>query len=332
MKICIYGAGAVGILLGARLARQGAEVSVVARGETLAAIQQKGLGLQTAAGIEYYPVTVSADPATLGVQDLIIIAVKQPALDAVSRALAPLMGSGTRVLLAMNGVPWWFFDGLPGQYQGLTLERVDPDGQLRQRIPTAQVLGCVVHLACSTPQPGVSFNPFGNRLIIGRPAGPAEHMDNLIRERLQAAGFEVEWSSGIQQDIWFKLWGNMTMNPVSALTRATSDKVLDDELVNAFCSNAMQEAAAIGAVIGCPIDQTPQARNAVTRKLGAMRTSMLQDADAGKTLEVDALIGVVHEIGIRTGIATPNISALYGLIRLYAASAAGAGVRPSAAG
>ncbi|HPQ95542.1 MAG: 2-dehydropantoate 2-reductase [Thiothrix sp.] len=318
MKICIYGAGAVGILLGAGLARAGNDVSVVARGETLVAIQQNGLGLQTPDGIEYCPATASADPAALGPQDLIIIAVKQPALDAVSRSLAPLMAAHTQVLLAMNGVPWWFFDGLSGEYQGMTLKRVDPDGQLRQRIPSAQVLGCVVHLACSTPQPGVSFNPFGKRLIIGRPRGNTEAVDTAVRERLQAARFEVEWSARIQQDIWYKLWGNMTMNPVSALTKATSDKVLDDELVNAFCSRAMEEAAMIGDLIGCPIDETPQARNAVTRKLGAMRTSMLQDADAGKTLEVEALIGVVHEMGVRTGVATPSISALYGLIRLYA--------------
>ena len=320
MKVCIYGAGAVGALMGAKLARAGNTVSVVARGEILQAIRQQGLGLQTEQGIEHYPVTVSDDPSRLGVQDLLIIAVKQPALDTVSRSLAPLIGSQSKVLLAMNGVPWWFFDGLSSDYQGLVLNSVDPDGEMRQRIPTQQIIGCVVHLACSCPQPGVSFNPFGNKLILGQPDGEADPQTQAAVQLLTQAGFDTELSQHIQQEIWYKLWGNMTMNPVSALTSATTDKILDDPLVNRFCCDAMLEAAEIGRVIGCPIEQSPEERNAVTRQLGAMRTSMLQDADAGKTLEVEALIGVVAEIGKKTGVATPNISALYGLIRLYAAN------------
>ncbi len=321
MKICIYGAGAVGTLMGAKLATTGAEVSVIARGTTLQAVRQQGLGLKTEQGIRFVPVSMATDnPVELGVQDLIIIAVKQPALDQVSRSIAPLLGEHSKVLLAMNGVPWWFFDGLQGAYAGLKLASVDADGELRQRIPSAQIIGCVVHLASSCPAPAVSFNPFGNKLILGAPHGVNDAQTEAVARLLEQAGFDVALTAQIQQEIWYKLWGNMTMNPVSALTKATTDKILDDALLNRFCSDAMLEAAQVGVAIGCPIAQTPEARNAVTRQLGAMRTSMLQDADAGKALEVEALIGVVHEIGQKTGIATPNISALYGLIRLFAAN------------
>ncbi|MCB0135627.1 MAG: 2-dehydropantoate 2-reductase [Caldilineaceae bacterium] len=336
-KIAIVGVGAIGGLfagwLGSRLPAGQIQLSAVARGDTLRALSERGLTWVDADGAEHrVAVNASDDPASLGVQDLVIISVKGPSMPAVAPAVRALMGPDTTVLVAMNGVPWWFFDGLPGAAAGLQLQTVDPGGVTAQNIPTAQVIGCVVHASATAPQPARIERIKNNQLILGEPAGGVSPRVQALSELLTQAGFGVTVSDRIQRDIWFKLWGNMTMNPVSALTRATSDKVLDDELVNAFCSNAMQEAAAIGAVIGSPIDQTPQARNAVTRKLGAMRTSMLQDADAGKTLEVDALIGVVHEIGIRTGIATPNISALYGLIRLYAASTAGAGVRPSAAG
>ncbi len=318
MNICIFGAGAIGISIGARLAARGHTLSAVARGATLAALQAHGLRLIDGETTHRHPVRASADPAALGAQDLVVIAVKGPALPAIAASIGPLLGPQTQVLSAMNGVPWWFFEGMEGTLAETSLASVDPGDALRQAIPTRHITGCVVHLAASSPEPGVARINFGNRLILGEP----DHADSprlrtLVAE-LAAAGFEAEASSHIQRDIWFKLWGNMTMNPISALTGATCDRILDDPLVKDFCCAVMHEAAAIGERIGCPITQTPQERNAMTRKLGSFKTSMLQDVEAGRALEIDALLTAVHEIADRVGVAAPNTSALLGLTRLFA--------------
>ncbi len=317
MKIAVYGFGAIGGLIGARLAAVGCEVSAVARGETLAAIRRHGVCLQLEDGIKAVPLRAEQDPAALGVQDVVIIAVKATALPDVAARIAPLLGPQTIVLTAMNGVPWWFFagDGLP--YAGTQLRSLDPSGALPRAIPSAQVLGCVVHLSSSCPEPGLVRVGFGNRLIIGEPAGGTSARVDRLAALLREAGFDVGVSENIRTDIWYKLWGNMTMNPVSAITGATCDKMLDDPLVREFCLAAMQEAAAIGARIGCPITQSGEDRMEVTRKLGAFRTSMLQDAEAGKALEIDALVTAVQEIGLLVGVPTPTIDALLGLARLY---------------
>ena len=321
MKVCIYGAGAIGGLFAARLAAQGHEVSAVARGKTLAALQANGIGLQNAQGTRFYPINVQENPAQLAPQDLVVIAVKQPALSAVAHAIAPLLAPHTKVLLAMNGVPWWFFDGMPGPMAGATLHSIDPDGELRTLIPTSHIIGCVVHISCVNQAPGITEHRFGDTLILGDPASsgqPPAQATQAMANMLGQAGFDIQLSSFIQQDIWFKLWGNMTMNPVSAITGATTDLILDDKLVRSFCSAIMQEAAAIGEAIGCPVTQTTEQRHAITRKLGAMKTSMLQDVQAGRTLEVDALLTVVHEIASRCNVPAPNTAALLGLTRLFA--------------
>jgi 2-dehydropantoate 2-reductase len=323
MKVAIYGAGAIGGLIGARLAAAGCDVGAVARGATLAALQQHGLRVQgehdaTGAPAAGAPVRAVDDPAALGVQDVVVVAVKATALGEIAPRIAPLLGEHTIVISAMNGVPWWFFerDGIP--FAGTRLQAIDPDGAIARAIPARHVLGCVVHLASSSPAPGVIKRGFGNRLILGEPAGGASERLDAIVALLCRAGFDAEASADIRTDIWYKLWGNMTMNPVSALTGATGDRILDDPLVAQFCLDAMQEAAAIGARIGCPIEQSGEDRMAVTRKLGAFRTSMLQDAEAGKALEIDALVGAVREIGALAGVATPSIDCLFGLVRLFA--------------
>ncbi len=318
MKVCIYGAGAIGGFLGARLGAQGHAVSAVARGATLAALAADGLRLQLADGEVRVPVAAAEDPARLGPQDLVVVAVKAPALPAVAARIAPLLGPDTMVLTAMNGVPWWFFSGMPGPYAGLRLACLDPDGAIARAIPVAHVVGCVVHASCTTPAPGVVRNVMGRGLIVGEPAGGESARTTALAAALCAAGFECRVSPRIQQDIWYKLWGNMTMNPVSALTGATVDRILDDPLANGFCQDVMREAKAIGAAIGCPIEQTVEDRNAVTRKLGAFKTSMLQDVEAGKPLEIDALLTVVREIAGHAGVATPNLDALLGVTRVFA--------------
>ena len=317
-KVAIYGAGAIGGWLGARLAAVGCTVSVVARGATLAALQQHGLQLEQADGTTTHAVRASQDPAALGVQDLVVVAVKAPAMREVARHIAPLIGPSTVVLTAMNGVPWWFFEGFGGALAGTALQAVDPDGAIARAIPAPQVIGCVVHASCSVSAPGVIRHHFGNGLIVGEPSGQETPRVQALAALLQRAGFAATVSPQIQKDIWFKLWGNMTVNPISAFTGATTDRILDDELVRGFISAVMLEAKAIGARIGIPIDQQPEDRHAVTRKLGAFKTSMLQDVEAGKPVELDALVTVVRELGQKTGVATPFTDALLGLARVHA--------------
>ena len=318
MKIAVVGVGAVGGFLAARLAAAGFEVAALARGETLAALRARGLRL-LAAGQETSTLVLASDDAReLGPQDLVIVALKGPALAAAAPGLQSLLGAGTVVMPAMNGVPWWFLQtGVPGS-SAQRLASIDPDGHIEASIPLARVLGCVVHFASSSPQPGVVQHGFGDRLIVGEAQGGASARTNAVCAALAKAGFKSEASADIRHDIWFKLWGNMTMNPVSALTNATTDHILDDPLVHGFILRAMEEAAAIGARIGCPITQSGEERMAVTRQLGGFKTSMLQDAQAGRALELDALVSAVHEIGERVGVAMPNIGALLGLTRLMA--------------
>ncbi|MNF84091.1 2-dehydropantoate 2-reductase [compost metagenome] len=217
----------------------------------------------------------------------------------------------------MNGVPWWFCQGLPA-FAEAPLASVDPAGAIARTIPLERVIGCVVHASCTCPEPGLVRHVMGNGLIVGEPAGGASVRVQQLAELLERAGFAVTVSADIRYDIWYKLWGNLTMNPVSAITGATIDRLLDDELVRQFCSAAMREAAAIGRLIGCDVTQSPDERHAVTRKLGAFKTSMLQDAEAGRAIELDSIVGAVQEIGRRLGVDTPNIDALLGLTRLFA--------------
>ena len=317
MKVCIYGAGAIGGWLGVRLARQGAQVSAVARGATLAALQDKGLRLHLQGEDLAAPVRASDQPADLGVQDLVIVAVKAPAMAAVAAGIAPLLGPHTVVLTAMNGVPWWFFDGL-GALAGTALQAVDPRGDIARAIPAHHIVGCVVHASCALEGPGHVRHHFGNGLIVGEPSGQTTPRVQALVNTLQAAGFDATRSAQIQKDVWYKLWGNMTVNPVSAMTGATTDLILDDPLVRGFISQVMLEAREIGTRIGIPITQDPEDRHAVTRKLGAFKTSMLQDMEAGRPVELEALVTVVREIGHLTGVATPYTDALLGLARLHA--------------
>ena len=327
MKVCIYGAGAIGGWLGVHLARQGCTLSAVARGATLEALQQVGLELRQGDQEMVVSLKARADAAELGEQDLVIVAVKAPAMADVARHIAPLLGPKTVVLTAMNGVPWWFLQGFGGSLAGTTLQSVDPSGVIAQHIPADQVIGCVVHASSSVDMPGVIRHHFGNGLILGEPSGADTPRLRALVDLLVQAGFNATASTQIQKDVWYKLWGNMTINPISAFTGATTDVILDDPLVRGFVSSVMLEAKAIGERIGIPIAQTPEDRHAVTRKLGAFRTSMLQDVDAGKPVELDALVSSVRELGSLTGVATPFTDALLGLSRLHAR---GLGLYPAA--
>jgi 2-dehydropantoate 2-reductase len=318
LKICVVGAGAIGGFLGTRLARApGTSVSALARGATLSALRDQGWRLEEDGALVRAPVALaSEDPHELGVQDLVLIALKAPALPQVAASLTPLLGPGTVVLPAMNGVPWWFSHGIEALGDE-PLASVDPGGGIARALPVERVIGCVVHAGVSVREPGVTRHSMGRRLIIGEPAGGTSERVVALAATLSEAGFEVSTSQRVRYDIWYKLWGNMTMNPVSALTGATMDRVLEDELLRAFSAAAMREAAAVGERIGCQVTESPQDRHAVTRRLGAFRTSMLQDVEAGRPFELDALVGAVREIGARVGVATPTIDALFGMTRLF---------------
>ncbi|HEY1436230.1 MAG TPA: 2-dehydropantoate 2-reductase [Casimicrobiaceae bacterium] len=318
MKVTIFGAGAIGGFLGTRLAQSGCEVAAVARGATAAALRAQGWRLQSGNSTIAAPAHVAEKPSELGSQELVVVAVKGPALASVAAEILPLLDRDTIVMTAMNGVPWWFFHEFGGEYAGMRLTSIDPDGSIAAAIPGRHVVGCVVHASCASPEPGLTRHNVGNRLIIGEPRGGDSPRVRELAETLARAGFDVEVSACIQRDVWYKLWGNMTMNPVSALTGATVDRVLDDPLVNGFCLEVMREAAAIGARIGCPIEQSGEDRNAVTRKLGAFKTSMLQDVEAGKPVEIDVLLSAVREIGQKVGERTFQLDALLGLSRLHA--------------
>jgi 2-dehydropantoate 2-reductase len=318
MRVGIVGAGAIGGWIGVRLARRGHDVSVFARGLTLDALRQDGWRLDIGGETVSAPVIASADASELGVQDVVLISVKGPALAAVAPLIAPLIGASTLVVPMMNGVPWWFLLGGGGELAPTDLRSVDADRTIAAALPYDQVIGNVVHAAATVQGPGHVVHRAGNRLIFGEPGG--EHSARLeqLCAMFEDAGFVAESSDRIRYEIWYKLWGNMTMNPISAVAGVTCDRILDDPLVAGFVLQVMTEAQAIGARIGCVIAERGEDRNAVTRQLGAFKTSMLQDAEAGRPLEIDQLLSAPREIAGKLGMETPMLDALTGLTRLFA--------------
>jgi 2-dehydropantoate 2-reductase len=314
-KVCIVGLGAIGGWLAAHLQRlDGLSVCALARGDTLAAVRASGLRLDSGEASWQAPLRVSDDPDELGPQDLVILAVKGPAVAAVAAQVVRLCGPDTRVMTALNGLPWWFAAGLP--VPGLTLDSVDPGGRIAALIPPQRVIGCVVHASCALRGPGWVQHVMGKGLLVGEAVGGTSPAVDALATLLVNAGLEAKAVESIQRDAWYKLWGNMTTNPVSALTRATTDRILADDLVREFTTSIMREAATVGERMGCPISQTPQDRHAITRSLGAFKTSMLQDIEAGRPIETDALLAAPRELAQQLDVATPMLDALLGLTRL----------------
>jgi len=320
MKICIYGAGAVGGLMAAWLARSGHDVSVIARGAHLEAIGREGLRVRSSGQIESFRIKAESDPARLGAQDYVIVAVKAPSLTEVAEGIAPLLGPSTSILTAMNGVPWWFFHRLKFHDGGERLESLDPGGRLARAMPTERIVGCVIHLAASTPEPGVVSHNMGKRLIVGEPGGRNTERTRRIADALRGAGFEVVLSEFIEKDFWVKLIGNVSFNPVSALTVSTADRLLANREVMAYMVQIMREVLAIGRAVGVDAEIEPEARIDMARALGAFKTSMLQDLEAGKALEIDGLLAGTLEIAAKAGVRAPFTESLYGLIRARAAA------------
>jgi 2-dehydropantoate 2-reductase len=320
MKICVYGAGAVGGMLAAWLARSGNDVSVVARGAHLDAIRSRGLRIRDRASgsEEAFRVACASDPAELGAQDYVIVTVKAQSLPEVAERVAPLVGPETSIITAMNGVPWWFFDRLAFGGGRERLESLDPGGRLARSMPTERIIGCVIHLAASTPQPGVISHNMGRKLILGEPGGKNGLRTKRIAEALDRAGFEIIVTDFIEKEFWVKLLGNVSFNPVSALTVSTADRLIENRELKAYLVEIMREVLAIGRAVGVDADIDPEARIDMARALGQFKTSMLQDLEAGKPLEIDGLLAGTLEIAAKAGVRAPNTESLFGLIRARA--------------
>jgi 2-dehydropantoate 2-reductase len=318
MRVAIVGLGAIGGYIAVRLATAGHDVSALARGETLAQVRARGLVLKEDGATTTARIAVSDDATSLGEQDLVIVAVKATGLPDVAPKMRPLLGDATTVLTAMNGVPWWFLPAARPEQP--PLESVDPGGRLLELLPVDHIVGGVVHFSTVTLEPGVVRHNAGRHLVIGEARGGESPRARDIRDVLCSAGLDAELSANVRRALWFKLWGNMALNPLSVLTQATTGAMLEDPLVRGFVRSTMLEAAAVGAKIGCEIEQAPEDRMAVTRHLGSFKTSMLIDAEAGRPIELDAIVGAVREIGERVGVATPYIDALLGITRLHARS------------
>jgi 2-dehydropantoate 2-reductase len=308
MNICVVGAGAIGGWIAARLALAGNDVSVVARGETLAAIETEGLLLTDGGETRCVALAAANDAAILGVHDVVILAVKAPALPQIAPSLEGLIGPDTQIIPMLNGVPWWFTDD--------PLWSVDPDVAIADALPVEQVAGCVVHASCFRSAANHVTVKHAEKLILGEPGGGSSERIERLCSLFENAGIRCDASENVRRAIWYKLWGNATINPMSALTRSTADKLLHDEDIRAFMAEAMDELAEIGAAIGCPIGESAEDRMAVTARLGAFKSSMLQDVEAGRPIELEALLGAPREIAAGVEVATPQLDRLYAMMRL----------------
>ena len=322
MKICIFGAGAIGGYMGAKLAQAGAEVSLVARGPHLAAIKDKGLTLAEA---DRDPVNVkinaSENPADLGPQDYVIVTLKAHSVPAVVSKMQPLIGRNTTIVSGVNGVPWWYFHKIGTDLEGTRLESVDPDNTQWDGFGPDRVLGCVVYPAAEVSKPGTIKHIEGNRFSLGEPDGSKSERAVALSQALSAAGLKAPVRPRLRDEIWVKLWGNLSFNPISALTQATLDVLCTDSGTRAVAKGMMLEAQEIAEKLGVKFPIDVERRIDGGAAVGSHRTSMLQDLDAGRPMEIDALIGSVQELGHLTKTPTPTIDTVLALIRLRARTA-----------
>ena len=324
MKFCVYGAGAIGGYLAVQLALSGQEVCVVARGAHLDAIRERGLTLQIHGAERVAKVAADSDPAAFGPQDVVICTLKAHQAFESAPDFAPLLGPDTSVLTAMNGIPWWYFYKTRGRFEGRHLNSVDPDGRQWNSIGPQRAIGCVVEPACEVIAPGVIAHRQFNRFIIGEPDGSHSARVQELSEVLTAASFDAPVRDNIRWNIWLKLWGNVCFNPVSALTGATLGTMIGDPELKALCKTMMQETQAVNEALDVHIPtEMMDRRLAGAAEATDHKMSMLQDLERGRSLEIDALVGVVQELGRLTAVRTPMVDAVLALIK---ARARGAGL------
>jgi len=321
MKVCIYGAGAIGGQIGAMLARAGVEVSLVARGPHLAAIRAKGLTLLAEGERFTVHPRATQDPAELGPQDYVFVALKAHAAPAIVEAMQPLLGPETAVVTAMNGVPWWYFHGLSGPWEGHRLESVDPGGQQWRRLGPQRAIGCVLWQAAEILEPGVIELRYGNRTPLGEPDGSRSERVRRLSQAMIKAGIKSPVKTQIRDEIWVKLWGNVSFNPVSLLTHATLETLATDPGTRAVVRAMMVEAEAVAGRLGVRFAMDVDKRIEAAREVGAHKTSMLQDLELGRPIELEALVGAVIELGRLVGVPTPTVELVHGLTRRRAREA-----------
>jgi 2-dehydropantoate 2-reductase len=303
MNICVVGAGAIGGWVAARLAFAGERVMALTSSGPLETIELSANGESGTAQLARFD-----EPA-----DLLIIATKATSLASAAQSSIRLIGPGTVIVPMLNGVPWWFVEGA-------NLRSVDPDGTIAAALPFTQIIGCVVHASCRRSGRGKIIVNHADKLLIGEPDGQTSERSARLFGILDRARLRPDLTGNVRRAIWYKLWGNATINPISALTRASCDQILADPECRAWMLDGMAELAAVGAAIGCPISESGEDRMAVTARLGAFKTSMLQDVEAGRPIELEALLGAPREIARANGIVTPALDRLYGVTKLMAKS------------
>ncbi|MDA0786255.1 MAG: 2-dehydropantoate 2-reductase [Proteobacteria bacterium] len=315
MKVCIVGAGAIGGILAARLARAGHDVSAIARGAHLLAIQERGLTLKWAGETFMVDIRAVADAADLGPQDYVILTLKAPALPGIAASLTTLLGPDTAIVTAMNGVPWWFCHALTGPLAGRSLSSTDPNGLLAETLTREPLLGCVVHAGASVPEPGVVDHAAGNLFIVGDASRRASAPAGALADAFTDAGLDGRASDNIHGEIWMKLIGNMGMGPICALTGATLAGLAGDADVRPIAAAMMREAMDVGTALGLPMTMSAEARIDLGAELGEFKPSILQDLERGRPLEIDAMVTVVSEMGAIANIPTPTVDTVLALLR-----------------
>jgi 2-dehydropantoate 2-reductase len=314
MKVCIYGAGAIGGYLGVQLARAGADVSLVARGAHLAAMKANGLKLLIGDEERVVHPRCTDNPADLGPQDFIIICLKAHSITGVIDAMKPLIGSHTRIITAVNGIPYWYFYKHGGAYENSMLESIDPGGRQWRELGPERAIGCIVYPATEIEAPGVIRHVYGDRFPIGEPSGERSADVERLSALFVKAGLQAPVLDRIRDEIWLKLWGNVCLNPISALTHATLDVICSDPSTRALSKAIMLEAQTIAETFGAKLRVDVERRIEGARKVGAHKTSMLQDLERGRPMEIDPLVTVVQEMGRLTKTPTPSLDAVHALV------------------
>lgn len=318
MKLCIFGAGAIGAYLGVELARGGVDVSLIARGPHLAAMKKNGVTLRVSKEEHTEHPRCTDDPAELGVQDFVIVTLKAHSVPGVCDAMQPLLGPESAVVTAVNGIPWWYFHKLSGPWKDYRVKAVDPCETQWNKLNPDRAIGCVVYPAAEIVEPGVvevSPHVSQKRLPIGEPDGSRSERSKALSQTLIAAGFKAPVRTDIRSDIWVKLWGNLAFNPISALTGATLEDIARDPGTRALARAMMVEGQVVAETLGARFAIDVDKRIDGAEQVGAHRTSMLQDLMLGRLMEIDAVVGAVAELGRLTGVATPTIDAVYALVR-----------------
>ncbi len=321
MRICIYGAGAIGAWLGVQLTLAGEDITLIARGPHLAARQKNGVKLLIGGTEKIAHPRCVEDPQDAGPQDYVIITLKGHSFPAVVDSLQPLFDDDTALVTGVNGIPWWYFYQLDGAFENHKLDSVDPGGRIWDAVGPQRAIGCVVYPAAEIAEPGVIRHIEGDRFILGEPDGRRSDRADRLCQALKGAGFRSRVRNNIRDDIWVKLWGNLCFNPISALTHATLDHVAGEPGTGGVCRRMMLEAQAIGEKLGARFRVSVDKRIAGGAAVGAHKTSMLQDLESGRPMEIDALVTVVQELGRLVDIPTPTIDVVLALIQQRAAVA-----------